>query len=138
MVEFVDGSTIAQCSPPDMRLPIALGLDWPHRTPGVIPALDWSSAHTWTFEPLDEEAFPAVSMAKDVGEKGLTFPAVFNAANEQAVYAFHRGDLSFLAITDVIAEVVGAHTPSQMSVEAVLEAERDAREHADRLIASSA
>jgi len=137
MVEFIDGSTIAQCSPPDMRLPIALGLDWPRRTPGVIGAVDWSTAHTWSFEPLDEEVFPAVAMAKDVGTQGLTFPAVFNAANEQAVYAFHRGELPFLGITDVIAEVVASHQPSPMSVEAVLEAERGARAHADRLIAKS-
>lgn len=138
MVEFVDGSTMAQCSPPDMRLPIALGLDWPHRTPDVIPAVDWSLAHTWTFEPLDEEAFPAVAMAKDVGRRGGTYPAVFNAANEQAVFAFHRGQLPFPAITDIIGEVVAAHRSTEISVEAVLEAEREAREHADVLISRGA
>src|SRR6195952_4663344 len=89
MVEFVDGSTIAQASPPDMRLPISLGLDWPHRVPGVGVPLDWTTAQTWTFEPLDDEAFPAVALAKRVGVAGGTYPAVFNAANEQAVQAFH-------------------------------------------------
>jgi len=134
MVEFVDGSTMAQCSPPDMRLPIALGLDWPHRVPGAVPAIDWSLAHTWTFEPLDEDAFPAVRMAKEVGQRGSTFPAVFNAANEQAVHAFHAGALSFLAITDVIAEVLEHHEPEDMSLEAVLAAEKAARVHADVVI----
>ena len=134
MVEFIDGSTIAQCSPPDMRLPISLGLDWPHRVAGATEPLDFSTAHTWTFEPLDHEAFPAVSMAKHVGHKGLTYPAVFNAANEQAVYAFHRGELPFLAITDVIAEVVSSHLPGELTLESVLAAEKDARAHADRVI----
>lgn len=134
MVEFIDGSTIAQCSPPDMRLPISLGLDWPHRVPGATTALDFSAAHTWTFEPLDEEAFPAVAMAKDVGARGLTFPAVFNAANEQAVYAFHRGELPFLAITEVVQEVVSEHHPNELTLESVLAAEVDARAHADRVI----
>lgn len=134
MVEFIDGSTIAQCSPPDMRLPIALGLEWPHRVPGVISALDFSKFHTWTFEPLDSAAFPAVSMAKEVGQKGLTYPAVFNAANEQAVYAFHRGELPFPGIMDVIHEVVSSHQPRELTLESVLEAEIEAREHADRVI----
>jgi 1-deoxy-D-xylulose-5-phosphate reductoisomerase len=134
MVEFVDGSTIAQCSPPDMKLPIALGLDWPHRVPGVTTPLDWTQSHQWTFEPLDEDAFPAVSMAKAVGQKGLTFPAVFNAANEQAVYAFHRGDLAFVDIVDIVADVVDRHTPHEMSVEGVLAAEEWARAEADRII----
>lgn len=83
MVEFVDGSTIAQASPPDMRLPISLGIDWPHRVAGVGAPLDWTTAQTWTFQPLDAEAFPAVELAKHVGRAGGTYPAVFNAANEQ-------------------------------------------------------
>ncbi len=135
MVEFVDGCTMAQCSPPDMRLPIALGLDWPHRTPGVIPALEWSTSHHWSFEPLDNETFPAVSMARDAGSQGLTFPAVFNAANEQAVLAFHRGELPFLGITDVIGEVLAGHQAHEMTLEAVLDAEANARRQADQVIA---
>ena len=96
MVEFVDGSTIAQASPPDMRLPISLGLDWPNRVGGVGRPIDWTVAASWTFEPLDDDAFPAVRLAKKVGRAGGTYPAVFNAANEQAVDAFHEGRLSFL------------------------------------------
>jgi 1-deoxy-D-xylulose-5-phosphate reductoisomerase len=138
MVEFVDGSTIAQCSPPDMRLPIAWGMNWPHRVPGVIEGLDWTTSHTWTFEPLDNEAFPAVTLAKEIGALGRTYPAAFNAANEQAVHAFHAGALSFRAIIDVVTDVVQAHTPGEMTLESVLEAERDARAHADSVIAALA
>jgi 1-deoxy-D-xylulose-5-phosphate reductoisomerase len=135
MVEFVDGSTIAQASPPDMRLPIALGLDWPHRVAGVGVPLDWTQASTWNFEPLDEEAFPAVALAKQVGAAGSTYPAVFNAANEQAVHAFHAGAIAYLDILDVVRAVVDEHTPAgQMTREAVLEAELTARALADQQI----
>ena len=112
MVEFIDGSTIAQASPPDMRLPISLGLDWPSRVGGVGRPLDWTQATSWTFEPLDDVAFPAVDLAKAVGRAGATFPAVYNAANEQAVDAFHEGRLPFLGIVDTISRVVDAHAVS--------------------------
>jgi len=135
MVEFVDGSTLAQCSPPDMRLPIALGLDWPHRTAGVIAPVDFTTAHTWNFDPLDETVFDSVALAKQVGVAGQTYPAVFNAANEQAVFAFHRGELAFLEILEVVREVVDAHTPLASTLETVLAAESQAREHADAVIA---
>ncbi|MEV8251003.1 1-deoxy-D-xylulose-5-phosphate reductoisomerase [Microbacterium sp. NPDC076768] len=136
MVEFLDGSTIAQASPPDMRLPISLGLDWPHRVGGVGRPLDWSTATSWTFEPLDDEAFPAVTLAKTVGRAGGTFPAVYNAANEQAVHAFHEGRLPFLGIVDTIARVVDAHdAPDELTVESLSEVETWARATADRMIA---
>ena len=140
MVEFVDGSTIAQASPPDMRLPISLGLDWPNRVANVGVPLDWTTAQQWTFEPLDEEAFPAVRLAKEVGVAGLTFPAVFNAANEEAVMAFHAGTIGYLDIIDTIARVVGEHdtasslTSSVLTREGVLEAERWARARAADVI----
>jgi 1-deoxy-D-xylulose-5-phosphate reductoisomerase len=138
MVEFIDGSTIAQASPPDMRLPISLGLDWPHRVGGVGRPLDWSSATSWTFEPLDGEAFPSVALAKAVGRAGGTFPAVYNAANEQAVDAFHEGRLSFLGIVDTIARVIDAHdAPDVLTVETLAAAESWARATADRLIAAA-
>lgn len=111
MVEFVDGSTLAQASPPDMRLPIALGLTWPERVPDASPACDWTQAHTWTFDPLDDEAFPAVRLARSAGATGGTAPAVFNAANEVAVDAFRSGALSFTGIVDTIDAVLAAHTP---------------------------
>jgi 1-deoxy-D-xylulose-5-phosphate reductoisomerase len=137
MVEFVDGSTIAQASPPDMRLPISLGLDWPNRVPGVGAPLDWTKAHTWVFEPLDDDAFPAVGLAKRVGIAGGTFPAVFNAANEQAVAAFHAGAIGYLDIVDTIERVVDAHRPAgELTRESLADAERWAREQADRIIAA--
>lgn len=136
MVEFVDGSTIAQASPPDMRLPISLGLDWPHRVGGVGAPLDWTTASTWTFEPVDDEAFPALRLAKQVGRAGGTFPAVFNAANEQAVDAFHEQRLSFLGIVDLIARVVEAHeAPASLTRESLADAEAWARRTADEIIA---
>jgi 1-deoxy-D-xylulose-5-phosphate reductoisomerase len=136
MVEFVDGSTIAQASPPDMRLPISLGLDWPHRIDGVGVPLDFTSAQQWTFEPVDEDAFPALALAKRVGRAGGTYPAVFNAANEQAVAAFHARRLGFLGIVDTVRRVVDEHeAPAELDLETLAEAERWARERADTVIA---
>jgi len=136
MVEFVDGSTIAQCSPPNMRLPISLGLDWPNRVAGAGAPLDWTTASTWTFEPLDAEVFPAVDLAKRVGREGGTYPAVFNAANEQAVLAFHAGQIGYLDIVDTVAAVVDAHSSSgALTRESLVEAEHWARADADRRIA---
>ena len=106
MVEFADGATIAQASPPDMRLPISLALGWPARVPDAAPGLDWTAAHTWTFDPLDDNAFPAVALAREVGEAGGCAPAVFNAANEELVSAFHSGDIEFLAIVDTVRSIV--------------------------------
>jgi 1-deoxy-D-xylulose-5-phosphate reductoisomerase len=138
MVEFYDGSTIAQASPPDMRLPISLGLDWPHRVSGVGCPLDWSHAQTWEFEPLDEAAFPAVRLAKQVGQAGGTFPAVFNAANEQAVLAFHAGAIGYLDIVDTVDAVVDLHDQQgPLSRESLAAAESWARASADRIIAST-
>ena len=97
MVQFVDGSTLAQCSPPDMKLPIAprAELAGP-AAQGRPAACDWTTATSWTFEPLDNEAFPAVELAREAGRLGGTAPAVFNAANEECVDAFHAGRIGFL------------------------------------------
>ncbi len=137
MVEFVDGSTLAQASPPDMRLPIAWGLGWPDRVPDASPACDWTSAHTWTFDPLDDEVFPAVRLARSAGATGGTAPAVFNAANEVAVDAFRAGELSFTGIVDTVGAVVDDHTPvvgQEFSLEAVSAADAWARVRARELI----
>ena len=112
MVEFVDGSTIAQASPPDMRLPIALGLAWPDRVPGAAPTCDWSKAATWEFEPLDEDAFPAVRIARMAGSAGGTAPAVFNGADEACVAAFLERGLPFTRIVDTIEKVLQEHLES--------------------------
>ncbi len=137
MVEFTDGSTLAQASPPDMRLPISLGMGWPHRVPGAAPGCDWTRSTSWTFEPLDEEAFPAVAAAKAAAAASPTHMAVFNAANEEAVDAFHDGLISFPAIVDTVRAVVDSYDPAavpgvgeELTVESVLAAEAWAREAA--------
>jgi 1-deoxy-D-xylulose-5-phosphate reductoisomerase len=145
MVQFVDGSTLAQCSPPDMKLPIALGLSWPDRLRGVARACDWSTASSWTFEPLDNLAFPAVELARMAGQLGGTAPAVYNAANEICVDAFHDGRLGFTEILDIVALVLQEHTGSdpdvgsrlvasdQLTLEVVLAADAWARARATDL-----
>jgi 1-deoxy-D-xylulose-5-phosphate reductoisomerase len=141
MVEFTDGSTIAQASPPDMRMPIALGLGWPERVPDAAPAFDWSKAASWEFFPLDDDAFPSVALARHVGSLGGTAPAVFNAANEECVDAFLAGRLPFTGIVDTVARVVEEHgTPqagTRLTVENVLEAETWARARAGELAQAS-
>ncbi|MDM7990382.1 1-deoxy-D-xylulose-5-phosphate reductoisomerase [Arthrobacter sp. zg-Y877] len=128
MVQFVDGSTIAQVSPPDMRLPIALGMGWPHRVPGAAQACDWTQPTEWTFEPLDGEAFPAVALAKRAAAAGGTNMAVYNAANEEAVDAFHDGLIGFTDIVDTIAAVLEeAPDSGPLTLESLLAAEAWAR-----------
>lgn len=112
LVEFSDGSCIAQASPPDMRLPIALGLAWPDRVPGAIPALDWTAAASWDFQPVDHQAFPAVSLARSAGAAGGTAPAVFNGANEAAVERFLAGGIGYLDIVAAVADVLAEHLAS--------------------------
>ncbi|MCX4746420.1 1-deoxy-D-xylulose-5-phosphate reductoisomerase [Kitasatospora sp. NBC_01287] len=144
MVEFTDGSTLAQASPPDMRMPIALGLGWPDRVPDAAPGCDWTKAATWEFFPLDDDAFPAVALAREVGTLGGTVPAVFNAANEECVDAFLSGRLPFTGIVDTVAKVVAEHGQNNggravpgtsLTVEDVLDAEGWARARARELAA---
>lgn len=119
MVEFADGATIIQASPPDMRIPIALGLAWPERVADAAPCLDWTTATSWTFEPLDTEAFPAVSLAREAARLGGTAPAVYNGANEESVSAFLKGTLSFGRIVDTVARILSEHDTSSTSVTSV-------------------
>ena len=138
MVEFTDGATIAQASPPNMRLPIALGLTWPRRPDlsGLVAPNDWREPISWTFEPLDSEAFPAVDLARSAVAASPTHPAVLNAANEQAVAAVLGGGLEWLAIVAIDAAVVGEHEGlSSPSLDDVLAVETWARTRADELIA---
>jgi 1-deoxy-D-xylulose-5-phosphate reductoisomerase len=136
MVEFTDGSTIAQASPPDMRIPIALALGWPDRVPGAAASVDWTTSHTWTFEPLDEQAFPAVPLARHAGAAGGTVPAVYNAANEVCVAAFLAGQIPFAGIVDTVAQVVSEHqysAGSAVELADVLAADGWARDRAREL-----
>jgi 1-deoxy-D-xylulose-5-phosphate reductoisomerase len=133
MVTFVDGSTIAQASPPDMKLPIALALGWPARVPGAAAACDWTTASTWGFEPLDDEVFPAVDLARYAGTVGGCMTAVYNAANEEAAEAFLAGRIGFPAIVRTVGDVLHASdqwAAEPATVEDVLEAQDWARDRA--------
>ncbi|BBZ23616.1 1-deoxy-D-xylulose-5-phosphate reductoisomerase [Mycolicibacter hiberniae] len=141
MVTFTDGSTIAQASPPDMRLPIALALGWPARVPGAAAACDFSTAAAWEFEPLDDAVFPAVQLARHAGQTGGCMTAVYNAANEEAAEAFLAGRIGFPAIVGTIAEVLGAAdqwAAQPATVDEVLDAQRWARERAARAVEAAA
>lgn len=150
-VEFVDGATIVQASPPDMRLPISLALAWPDRVPRAAQPLDWRQASNWTFEPLDAEAFPAVELARRAGIAGGTAPAVYNAANEVGVDAFCARRIGFLDIVDTVACVLDEHLGgaqrdqrpgarhvgnAELSLDAVLAADSWARIRAAELLDS--
>jgi 1-deoxy-D-xylulose-5-phosphate reductoisomerase len=147
MVEFVDGSTMAQSSPPTMLIPIAVSLSWPDRIGDVAPACDWSKALTWEFHPLDDRAFPAIDLARRAGAHGRTAPAVLNAANEVCVDAFLREELAFLDVVDTVSDVLNEHlrrddpiehVPSNrtpVTVDEVLAADAWARERAVELTA---
>lgn len=131
MVEFIDGSTLAQVSPPDMRLPIALGLSWPARIADAAPAVDWTQAQEWTFQALDDDAFPAVALARQAVAASALHPAVFNAANEECVQAFVDGRLPFLGIVETVRSVVEEYdAPAEVTLEAVDQAESWARARA--------
>ena len=133
MVTFTDGSTIAQASPPDMKLPISLALGWPDRVAGAAASCDFRTAATWEFEPLDDAVFPAVALARRAGETGGCMTAVYNAANEEAAAAFLAGRIGFGAIVRTIADVLGAAaqwSAEPATVEEVLEAQLWARQRA--------
>ncbi|HSO69315.1 MAG TPA: 1-deoxy-D-xylulose-5-phosphate reductoisomerase [Arachnia sp.] len=142
MVEFHDGSTIAQASPPDMRLPIGIALTWPERLADAAAPCDWTTAATWTFEPLDHETFPAVELARRAGKAAGTAPAVYNAANEACVDAFCAGTIGFLDITRIVAACVDEHLQTghvgddELTVAAVLAADRWGRARAAELAAT--
>jgi 1-deoxy-D-xylulose-5-phosphate reductoisomerase len=133
MVTFVDGSTIAQASPPDMKLPISLALGWPQRVAGSAAACDFSTASTWEFEPLDGAVFPAVELARQAGEVGGCMTAVYNAANEEATAAFLAGRIRFPAIVRTMGDVLHAAdqwAAEPATVDDVLDAQRWARQRA--------
>ena len=141
MVEFTDGATIAMASPPDMRIPIALAMGWPRRVPDAAAPVDWSVAQTWTFEPLDETAFPAVALARAAGQAGGTAPAAYNAANEECVESFLAGRIPFTGIVDTVAQVVSEHDgagAAGITVEEILAADHWARARARELTSTRA
>jgi 1-deoxy-D-xylulose-5-phosphate reductoisomerase len=131
MVEFVDGSTIAQASPPNMKGPISLALHYPHRLPAATQAIDWTQSHSWTFAPIDIKRFPAIELARSCGEVGGALPAIFNASNEVAVQAFIEGHITFTGIIDIVTSTVeslrGAAATKLRDIADVSAAEEDAR-----------
>ncbi|QJC22660.1 1-deoxy-D-xylulose-5-phosphate reductoisomerase [Arcanobacterium buesumense] len=128
MVEFIDGSTIAQASQPDMRLPIALGISWPDRLSDVTPYHPWDQPTAWTFEPLDHEVFPAVKLAQQAVATSSLHPALLNAANEECVSAFLAGKIPYLDIVDTVDEVLNMmDIPAQRDIDTLLETEQQAR-----------
>ncbi|WP_019929906.1 1-deoxy-D-xylulose-5-phosphate reductoisomerase [Nocardia sp. BMG111209] len=137
MATFTDGSTIAQASPPDMRLPIALALGWPDRVPGTLAPLDFTQAFTWEFAPVDDEVFPAVELARRAGQAGGSVTATYNAANEVAVAAFLAGRIRFPQIVDTVTRVVESAdmwTPEPATLDEVLAADAWARGLARSLV----
>jgi 1-deoxy-D-xylulose-5-phosphate reductoisomerase len=138
MVTFFDGSTIAQASPPDMRLPIALALGWPNRVRDAARAIDFTTSFTWDFEPLDDRVFPAVQLAREAGILGGCMTAVYNASNEVAAEAFLAGQIDFPQIVDTVRKVVddgsGEWVATPTSVDEVLAADSWARRQARTLL----
>jgi 1-deoxy-D-xylulose-5-phosphate reductoisomerase len=138
LVEFIDGSTIAQASPPNMKGPIAYALSYPDRISKATAAIDWSKSHTWQFLPIDNEKYPAIELAKRCGQLGSGLPAVYNAANEVAVAAFLASQIKFTAIIDIVEAVVqsfGSNTPTTIrDISDVSGIEKSARSKADELI----
>ena len=138
LVEFIDGSTIAQASPPNMKGPIAYALSYPDRISKATAAIDWSKSHTWQFLPIDNEKYPAIELAKRCGQLGSGLPAVYNAANEVAVAAFLAGQIKFTAIIDIVEAVVqsfGSNTPTTIrDISDVSGVEQSARSKAGELI----
>ena len=138
MVEFVDGSTIAQASPPNMKGPISLALHYPHRVPLATKPIDWTQSHSWTFSPIDTQRFPVISLARSCGEAGGALPAIFNASNEVAVQAFIDGQITFTGIIDIVTSAVeslrGAAATKLRDIADVSAAEEDARRTARELL----
>lgn len=137
MVEYVDGSTLAQLSPPNMKGPIAYAINWPARLPGATKTMDWSQAHTLEFEPVDNERFPVIELARRCGELGGGLPAIFNAANEVAVAAFLAGQISFTSIiesVDLTVQKLGSAVNPIRDLADVSAIENDARKVAGEIL----
>jgi 1-deoxy-D-xylulose-5-phosphate reductoisomerase len=138
LVEFNDGSTIAQASPPNMKGPIAYALAYPERINKACAPIDWSKSHTWNFSPIDNEKYPAIELARRCGELGGGLPAVYNAANEVAVAAFLAQRIKFTAIIELVEQVVqsfGSNSPTTIrDISDVSAIEQSARMKADELV----
>ncbi len=141
MVEFQDGSVIAQASPPDMKGPIAYALNYPNRLNEVMPIIDWRSRQSWNFEPIDEIRFPSIELARRCGALGGSVTAMFNAANEVAVEAFLKKLIPFTAIVKTVETVIGrlaSSAPDRVrDINDVTAIENDARRVAQEALPKS-
>ena len=134
MVEFLDGSILAQLSVPDMRYPIQYALTWPKRVPNSMPPTDFAKISQLTFENPDPVKFPSLRLAREAGRAGGTMPAVFNAANEVAVARFVDGQIGFLQIFETVERTMNAHrVVAHPSLDAILAADLWARKEAERV-----
>jgi 1-deoxy-D-xylulose-5-phosphate reductoisomerase len=141
MVEFVDGSTMAQASPPNMKVPIALALSWPDRLENISPAIDWTKSSNWNFEQVDEQVFSALNVARKAGQAAGSAPAVMNAANEECVASFIERKLSFLSIVEIVNKVLEKHisssqfiSNSDLTIDKLFAADKQARVDTKQLI----
>lgn len=138
MVEYVDGSTIAQASPPNMKGPISFAINYPDRVQAATAPIDWKQSHNWTFAPIDNERFPAIDLARRCGTLGSGLPAIFNAANEVCVASFISGKIGFTSIVETVEEVVqklgGKSASAPRDLADVSAIEEDARAIATELL----
>ena len=138
MVEYVDGSTIAQASPPNMKAPISFAINYPDRVKAATAPIDWTQSHTWTFASIDNERFPAIDLARRCGALGGGLPAIFNAANEVCVASFISGEIGFTSIVETVEEVVqklgGKSASAPRDLADVSAIEEDARAIATELL----
>jgi 1-deoxy-D-xylulose-5-phosphate reductoisomerase len=135
MVEFRDGSILAQLSTPDMRYPIQYALTWPRRLPNSMPPTDLARIGTLTFENPDVARFPSLRLAREAGRAGGTMPAVFNAANEVAVARFVAGQIKFTGIFETVEKTMNVHRPvARAALDAILQADSWARKEAERVV----
>jgi 1-deoxy-D-xylulose-5-phosphate reductoisomerase len=137
MVEYIDGSTIAQASPPNMKGPIAYAINWPDRVSKATHSIDWTQKHSWNFSPIDLKRFPAISLARTCGEAGGAMPAIFNAANEVMVGAFLARKVAFTSIIEGVAKVtekMSASVESIRDIDDVSAIEQNARTMAESII----
>jgi 1-deoxy-D-xylulose-5-phosphate reductoisomerase len=135
MVQYRDGSILAQLGQPDMKTPIAYGLGFPERIDATVEALDFTQISALQFETADYEKFPALALARQAMKTGGTAPAILNAANEIAVDAFLKGSLPFLSITDVVEDTLDAlDSESATDLEVILNADQEARRIANEAI----
>ena len=143
MVEFIDGSTMAQASPPNMKIPIALSLSWPERLKDIYAPISWNQNHSWVFENVNSEVFKAPDLARRAGQKSGSAPAVMNAVNEECVSAFIEQKISFLSIVEIVENLLTKHitgddyiSNENLTLDSLLKTEAQYRNKAKEIISN--